>query len=326
MKKLFTLTLVSLIAAFSFATTTSKHLPFSFKSAQQTTDTVWEELYFDSFHEDHPFYQPADTTVVTRFGQTYTFITEAYWAITLESEMYQFNFVLHGGTETDPSGVYTMEDIELEFCSFQLPQAPNNFSYPKDLKMVIKSERPTPNLVKYTLYAEIVTTLGYGDDAEVNGFYKIEAEHLVISASNIVETAISDVKITPTIDTRFNYYGKNDSLEISMDINTLESGVVGYYGTSNLDEKTFQLTYKGKSDYKPMSMDGIITTNELTDGTPCYFGYIYLFTTDTTFFNIVSSSSILAATSRCSSLAASYSAFSDKSPCSLASLIFWAIS
>ena len=44
------------------------------------------------------------------------------------------------------------------------------------------------------------------------------------------------------------------------------------------------------------------------------------------FFNIFSISSIRASISRCSSFAASYSAFSDKSPCSRASLIFCATS
>ena len=49
-------------------------------------------------------------------------------------------------------------------------------------------------------------------------------------------------------------------------------------------------------------------------------------TTTSAFLRIASSSSIRASMSLCSSFAASYSAFSDKSPCSLASLIFWAIS
>ena len=44
------------------------------------------------------------------------------------------------------------------------------------------------------------------------------------------------------------------------------------------------------------------------------------------FFKIFSSSTILASISACSSFAASYSSFSDKSPCSLASLIFSATS
>ena len=44
------------------------------------------------------------------------------------------------------------------------------------------------------------------------------------------------------------------------------------------------------------------------------------------FFKIFSISSIRASMSRCSSFAASYSAFSDKSPCSRASLIFCATS
>ena len=48
--------------------------------------------------------------------------------------------------------------------------------------------------------------------------------------------------------------------------------------------------------------------------------------TTSAFFKIFSNSSILASMSRCSSFAASYSAFSDKSPCSLASLIFSATS
>ena len=44
--------------------------------------------------------------------------------------------------------------------------------------------------------------------------------------------------------------------------------------------------------------------------------------TTSAFFKSFSNSSILASISRCSSFAASYSAFSDKSPCSRASLIF----
>ena len=44
-------------------------------------------------------------------------------------------------------------------------------------------------------------------------------------------------------------------------------------------------------------------------------------TTTSAFFRIFSISSILASISRCSSFAASYSAFSERSPCSLASLI-----
>ena len=49
-------------------------------------------------------------------------------------------------------------------------------------------------------------------------------------------------------------------------------------------------------------------------------------TTTSAFFRIFSISSILASISRCSSFAASYSAFSERSPCSLASLILPAIS
>ena len=49
-------------------------------------------------------------------------------------------------------------------------------------------------------------------------------------------------------------------------------------------------------------------------------------TTTSAFFKIFSISSIRASMSLCSSFAASYSAFSDKSPCSLASLIFSATS
>ena len=49
-------------------------------------------------------------------------------------------------------------------------------------------------------------------------------------------------------------------------------------------------------------------------------------TTTSAFLRIFSRASILASISRCSSLAASYSAFSERSPCSLASLIFSATS
>ena len=49
-------------------------------------------------------------------------------------------------------------------------------------------------------------------------------------------------------------------------------------------------------------------------------------TTTSAFFKIFSMSSIRASISLCSSFAASYSAFSERSPCSLASLIFAATS
>ena len=49
-------------------------------------------------------------------------------------------------------------------------------------------------------------------------------------------------------------------------------------------------------------------------------------TTTSAFLRIPSNSSILASISRCSSFAASYSAFSERSPCSLASLILAATS
>lgn len=244
--------------------------------AEEPIDTI--EVYFDFLYGD-PFYEPLDT-IVGRGGDTA--VVGGDWYFIMRNQKYQFIFDFIGGTPEDPTGVYTEKDLKIDYSWCAIPAANGNTSYYKTCNLIVNAEKRGRNCTFYTLEAEVVTTLGVGEP--VNGAFKIYAEHQSIIPADSVETAFLNANITLNED-GYTFYGKNDSLEITMPMYT-ELGAVGYFSEKQLDEDGFAMTYKGKS-YEIMDMEAIITPNELKTGEFAYSGFIYLYTQDTTFFNIV---------------------------------------
>ena len=244
--------------------------------AEEPIDTI--EVYFDFLYGD-PFYEPLDT-IVGRGGDTA--VVGGDWYFIMRNQKYQFIFDFIGGTPEDPTGVYTEKDLKIDYSWCAIPAANGNTSYYKTCNLIVNAEKRGRNCTFYTLEAEVVTTLGVG--GPVNGAFKIYAEHQSIIPADSVETAFLNANIILNED-GYTFYGKNDSLEITMPMYT-ELGAVGYFSEKQLDEDGFAMTYKGKS-YEIMDMEAIITPNELKTGEFAYSGFIYLYTQDTTFFNIV---------------------------------------
>ena len=137
----------------------------------QTNELDTVELVFKSFYED-PYYIPEEV-VVSRNGDTV--IVGGDWLITLKNDRYQFNFDFYGGTPESPEGTYTVDNLDLIYCWCVIPAAPNNSSYPQTCDLTIKKEQLSNNTFLYVLDAVMVTTFGIG--GEVNGAFKIHAEH-----------------------------------------------------------------------------------------------------------------------------------------------------
>lgn len=240
------------------------------KANAMAIDTV--ELYFDSFYDDPLFYPLEDEDGNIIGGD---------WYIVIRNERYQFIFDIYGGTPQDPSGTYTEEDLDIWFSWCAIPEADGKTSYYETCDLVVKAERLSDNLTKYVVDATVVTTLGVG--GEVNGAFKIHAEHETITPTFKLDVAILNCVVTPEED-RFRLAGKNDSIEIDMTLFS-DFGVEGYYTHKLIDEENTKMIYRGKS-YEIMEMEGVIYTAEMTTGGVAYVAMMEILTSDTCFFNI----------------------------------------
>ena len=145
----------------------------------------------------------------------------------------------------------------------------------------MKATKVSNNLTKYSLEATIVTTLGIG--GEVNGAFKIHAEHQTITPVQKLDVAILNCQVTPEED-RFRFAGKNDTIEVDMMLFS-DFGVEGYYSHKSIDPEETKIVYRGKS-YEVMEMEGVIYAAEMTTGGMAYVFMTEILTTDTIFFNI----------------------------------------
>ncbi|MBR1996491.1 MAG: hypothetical protein IJ989_04505 [Paludibacteraceae bacterium] len=281
MKRIFTFIWVALFAIASFAASQTV-APQSTAQATSQLDTT--ELFFPFFWDDPIYYEKG----TDRSGNP----TGGDWYFTLKNDRYQFVFDLYGGNESNMAGHYTEANLgktedEITYSWASLPGYPGKSHYYKKLDLTIKYEKVSKNMTSYTVEALIVTTLGI--DGPETGIFKIEAEHAIITPAVVIETAFLDAKITLNKD-GFNFNAKNEDAELLMDIITTE-GVGGAIGLPHINPSTFQIKNPktNKTYNKAMRMSAYIEENELTDAnhTPCYAGFIEIYTTDTTFFNIV---------------------------------------
>ena len=243
-----------------------------------TLDTT--ELVFRSFYQD-PVYIPEEK-IASRNGDT--IVVGGDWLITLKNDRYQFNFDFYGGTPESPAGTYTVEDMEIDFSSCFHPAAPNKTSYYKTCNLTIQEEKVSAHKTMYILDAEIVATLGIG--GEVNGIFKIHAEHTIVTASQRYDVALYNCVVTPESD-RFNITGQDDTVAVDMTFFT-DLGVVGYYSHNLLDTENANITHRGTS-YEVIELDGIVTSAENIYGSVTYVAMMEVLAksdNDTTFFNI----------------------------------------
>ena len=297
MKKFFSfilLTCLSLAAVAQVTSTSKSQAIKSFMAKQQLShnieatqatpaatqaagnlDTV--EVYFASFYQD-PIYIPEEV-VVGRNGDTV--IVGGDWIISVVNERYQFNFDFYGGTAQSPAGTYTIEDFEIDFSTCFHPEAPNKTSYYKSCNMTITEESLGDYYVKYVLEADIVSTLGIG--GEVNGIFKIYAEHTILRPTEKLDVAILDCVVEPEED-RFRIYGQNDTMDVDLTFFT-ETGVEGYYSHKLLDTENYKLIYKGKS-YEIVQLEGMLVSAETKTGGIAYVFMYEALTTDAILFNI----------------------------------------
>jgi len=248
-------------------------------------DTV--ELVFKSFYED-PYYIPTDTVISRNFD---TIVVGGDWLITLKNEIYQFNFDFYGGSPESPEGTYTVDNFDLPYCWCVIPAAPNNSSYPQTCDLTIKKEQLSNNTYLYILDAVMVTTFGIG--GEVNGAFKIHAEHKVVTASQRYDVAILDCVVTPEED-RFSIAGKNDTMDVDLTFFS-DLGVIGYYSQNLLDTENSKLVHRGTS-YEVMELEGMVVTSELKTGGMAYVAMMEILAeseNDTTFFNIAMEAPII---------------------------------
>ncbi len=242
------------------------------------------EVFFTSFYED-PLYIPEEK-VVSRRGDT--IIVGGDWIISLVNERYQFNFDFYGGTPLSPAGTYTIENMEVDFSTCFHPEAPNKTSYYQSCDMTITEESLDAGYVKYVLEAVIVSTLGIG--GEVNGIFKVYAEHTVLRAATKLDVAILDCVLEPDAD-RFRIYGQNDTMDVDLTFFT-ETGVEGYYSEKLMDTENYKLVYKGKS-YEIVQFEGMLVSAETKTGGMAYVFMYEALTTEAILFNIAMEAPIL---------------------------------
>ena len=254
---------------------TTAHSAAKAPAALAGLDTT--EVYFASFNEA-PMYIPEEE-VTSRNGQVV--IVGGDWIIVLENERYQFTFDFYGGTPETPAGTYDESNLDAAYCRVFFPEGNGKTHYMKDLDMTITEENIGGALVKYTLEATVVVTLGMNGN-EVACF-KVYAEHQVVKAHTKMDVAILDCVVEPEED-RFRIYGQNDTMDVDLTFFT-ETGVEGYYTHKLLDEENYKLVHRGTS-YEIVNLEGIITPAELKAGGMAYVFMYEALTADGHFFNI----------------------------------------
>ena len=306
MKKIFTLILMATclsLASFAQATTAmtkaqamktlmaKQQLSRTIESTQiapvaqaaEDLDTV--EVHFKSFYQD-PIYIPEEV-VVSRNGDTV--IVGGDWIISVVNDRYQFNFDFYGGSPATPAGTYSIEDFEIDYSSCFHPGAPNKTSYYKSCDMTITEEILDDSYVKYILEADIVSTLGIG--GEVNGIFKVYAEHIILRPTTKLDVAILDCVVEPEED-RFRIYGQNDTMDVDLTFFT-ETGVEGYYSHKLLDTEDYKLVHRGKS-YEIVQLEGMLVSAETKTGGMAYVFMYEALTSDAILFNIAMEAPIVA--------------------------------
>lgn len=253
----------------------SAQVPYAAAKAPAELEVI--ELYFPKFDDD-PLFYPLDT-VVSRNGDTV--VTGGDWLFILKNERYQFNFDIYNYNPETMAGTYTVDDLDVYFSSCFHPEAPNKTCYYKTCNLTITEEKVGDFYVKYTVEADIVSTLGVG--GEENGAFKIYAEHQVMKPQSKMDVAILDCVVEPEED-RFRIYGKNDTMDVDLTFFT-ETGVEGYYTHKMLDDENYKLVHRGTS-YEIAKLEGMIISAETVTGGVAYVFMFEALTTNAHFFNV----------------------------------------
>lgn len=253
------------------------------EKAPASDDIETVELFFESFYED-PYYFPVDT-VVGRNGDTV--VTGGDWYFVLKNEHYQFIFDIFGASPDDMGGHYTEKDLDIMYSWCAIPVADGQTSYYKTCDLTIKSEKKG-NLVKYSVEAELVTTLGVG--GEVNGSFKLYAEHTTITPTHQLDIALLNCGIAPEED-RFRIWGKDDTISVDMTIFS-DLGIEGYYSHKSIDHEVTEIVHHGQK-LGIMEMEGVIFSSPMLTGGVAYVFMTEVLTTDTSLYNIAMEAPII---------------------------------
>ena len=261
---------------------------YAAKAPAQLTGLDTTEVYFTSFYED-PSFTPADT-VIGRNNQTV--ITPAEWYFVLRNERYQFNFdIINNAKPETLAGTYTEKDLEEWFSWCMFPEANGDTHYYKTCKLTIQEEKVSANLTKYIVDAVVLATCGIGGPEY--GYFKIHAEHQIITPKSKLDVALYYCSIEPEED-RFRIAGKDNEEDVEVDLTFFtETGIDGYYTHKQLDDENSTITYKGNKQ-GIMELDGVITGAENIYGGLTYVFMFEALTNDTCFYNVALEAPVVA--------------------------------
>ena len=252
----------------------AKKQPAAAKAPTQLADLDTTEVYFTSFYEDPYFYEPSE------------------WYFTLRNERYQFNFDIVKNTNAQSmAGTYTEKDLEEWFSWCMFPEANGDTHYYKTCKLTIQEEKVSANLTKYIVDAVVLATCGIGGPEY--GYFKIHAEHQIITPKSKLDVALYYCSIEPEED-RFRIAGKDNEEDVEVDLTFFtETGIDGYYTHKQLDDENSTITYKGNKQ-GIMELDGVITGAENIYGGLTYVFMFEALTNDTCFYNVALEAPVVA--------------------------------
>ena len=252
----------------------AKKQPATDKAPAQLADLDTTEVYFTSFYEkDHPYFIEPDN-----------------WFFTLRNERYQFNFSIIKKTNPQTmAGTYTEKDLEEDFSWCTFPGNEGKTHYYKTCKLTIQEEKVSANLTKYTVDAVVLATKGIGGPEY--GYFKIHAEHQIITPTSKLDVALYYCSIKPEED-RFRIAGKDNEIEVDLTFFT-ETGIDGYYSHKLLDDENSTITYKGNKQ-GIMELEGVIYGAENIYGGLTYLFMFEALTNDTCFYNVAMEAPVVA--------------------------------
>ena len=252
----------------------AKKQPAAAKAPTQLADLDTTEVYFTSFYEkDHPyFYEPRE------------------WYFTLRNERYQFNFDIVKNTNAQSmAGTYTEKDLKEDFSWCMFPEANGDTHYYKTCTLTIKEEKESANLTKYIVDAVVLATCGIGGPEY--GYFKIHAEHQIITPTSKLDVALYNCSINPEED-RWSIAGKDNEIEVDLTFFT-ETGIDGYYSHKLLDDENSKIVHNGM-EKGIMELEGIIYGAENKSGGLTYVFMFEALTNDTCFYNVAMEAPVVA--------------------------------
>ena len=252
----------------------AKKQPAAAKAPTQLADLDTTEVYFTSFYEkDHPyFYEPRE------------------WYFTLRNERYQFNFDIVKNTNAQSmAGTYTEKDLKEDFSWCMFPEANGDTHYYKTCTLTIKEEKESANLTKYIVDAVVLATCGI--DGPEYGYFKIHAEHQIITPTSKLDVALYNCSINPEED-RWSIAGKDNEIEVDLTFFT-ETGIDGYYSHKLLDDENSKIVHNGE-EKGIMELEGVIYGAENKSGGLTYVFMFEALTNDTCFYNVAMEAPVVA--------------------------------